>query len=111
DGEETGHEVELNEANNWQGNFTDLNVNNDGKAIAYTVEEVKVEGYQSFVTGPPKDGFVITNTYEPERIDIKGTKTWDDADNQDGKRPIERTVKLLANGEEKEIITVTDADD
>ncbi|MBQ9228888.1 MAG: Cna B-type domain-containing protein [Eubacterium sp.] len=31
---------------------------------------------------------------------VSGTKVWDDADNQDGKRPEAVTVRLLANGEE-----------
>ncbi|MCW6666861.1 Cna B-type domain-containing protein, partial [Aerococcaceae bacterium NML190938] len=31
--------------------------------------------------------FTITNTYTPEKIGLTGKKTWDDANNQDGKRP------------------------
>ena len=38
---------------------------------------------------------------------MKGSKTWNDADNQDGKRPESITVRLLANGEEKDSQTVT----
>ena len=36
---------------------------------------------------------------ENKTIDISGTKTWDDSDNQDGKRPKSITVNLLQNGE------------
>ena len=31
---------------------------------------------------------------------MKGSKTWNDADNQDGKRPESITVSLLADGKE-----------
>ena len=42
--------------------------------------------------------------------EVKGTKTWDDNDNQDGKRPGSIKVNLLANGEVVQTKTVT-ADD
>lgn len=54
-------------------------------------------GYQSQVEGDSGVGFTITNTYTPEVISITGQKTWDDKENQDGKRPKEITVRLLAN--------------
>ena len=50
----------------------------------------------------------ITNT---ELIDISGVKTWDDVDNQKGKRPSSITIRLLANGVDKEVKTVTEADE
>src|SRR5699024_5287144 len=53
------------------------------------------------------DEFVITNSYEPEQINIEGTKTWDDADDQDDKRPDSIIVRLLANGEEVDFVEVT----
>uniref|UniRef100_UPI0021CC5515 Cna B-type domain-containing protein n=1 Tax=Streptococcus sp. Marseille-P7376 TaxID=2592044 RepID=UPI0021CC5515 len=34
----------------------------------------------------------------PEKITVSGQKTWNDANNRDGKRPDSITVKLLANG-------------
>ena len=40
----------------------------------------------------------LTNTHIPETVEKSGTKTWDDADNQDGLRPASITVKLLADG-------------
>lgn len=48
-----------------------------------------------------KDGkYTITNTHTPEKTSVKGTKTWNDAENKDGIRPKTITVKLLANGED-----------
>src|SRR5699024_321788 len=104
-------EVVLIEDNNWQADFTELDVNANGESIEYTVEEVTVEGYETTVSGTAADGFVITNTYEPELINIEGTKTWDDADDQDGKRPESITVRLLADGEEVESIEVNEEDE
>lgn len=43
-------------------------------------------------------------------VNVKGTKTWDDNDNQDGKRPGSIKVNLLSNGEVVQTKTVT-ADD
>ncbi|MGF0055877.1 Cna B-type domain-containing protein, partial [Peptoniphilaceae bacterium SGI.097] len=45
-----------------------------------------------------KDGYTVTNTREPEKIFVEGTKTWDDKNDQDGKRPEAITIHLLKNG-------------
>ena len=99
DGQDTGKTLELNEGNNWSGSFTDLDVNKAGKAIVYSVVEVTVTGYNSEVTGDPVSGFTITNNYTPETVNVKATKNWDDANNQDGKRPTKITINLLADGQ------------
>ena len=94
--------VKADEAGNWTYTFKDLPKYANGKEITYTVTEKAVEGYETSV-----DGFNITNTYTTETTEVKGSKTWNDADNQDGKRPESITVRLLANGEEKDSQTVT----
>ena len=99
DGQDTGKTLELNKENNWSGSFTDLDVNKAGKAIVYSVVEVTVTGYNSEVTGDPVSGFTITNNYTPETVNVKATKNWDDANNQDGKRPTKITINLLADGQ------------
>ena len=38
------------------------------------------------------------NEYITEKIEISGTKTWEDYENKDNTRPDEITVNLLANG-------------
>ena len=104
-GKEVVKEAVLNEENKWSYTFTDLDVNAAGKEIKYSVEEVKVDGYKSKVTGSAEEGFIVTNTHTPETIDeIKVTKVWDDADNQDGIRPEKVTVNLLANGKVVETV-------
>ena len=100
DGKETGKTVTLSVENNWKQTISDLPEKADGKAIEYTwTEETLPEGYE--LTDNSKNGTVttLTNTYAPETTSITVTKTWDDADNQDGKRPESIIVNLLANGE------------
>ena len=100
DGTDTGKTLELSEANGWAGSFTDLDADKGGTSIDYKVVEVSsVAGYTSEISGDAATGFTITNKYTPETIDIKATKNWDDANNQDGKRPKSITVNLLADGE------------
>ena len=99
DGQDTGKTLELTEANGWAGSFKDLDADKGGTPIQYTVVEVTVAGYTSEVTGNAASGFTITNSYSPETVDVKATKNWDDANNQDGKRPTKITINLLADGQ------------
>ena len=86
-------------------NFKDLPQYEGGKEITYTVEQNSVDGYTTKV-----DGFNIVNTHEPEKTVVEGTKTWNDADDQDGVRPAEITIKLFKNGTEVTTKKVTEAD-
>ncbi len=52
------------------------------------------------------DAIAFENIYKGV-IDISGSKTWNDADNQDGIRPASITVKLFANGTEAASQVVT----
>lgn len=111
DGQDTGKTLELTEANGWAGSFKDLDADKGGTPIQYTVVEVTVAGYTSEITGDAASGFTITNSYSPETVDVKATKNWDDANNQDGKRPTKITINLLADGEKvasKEIQAAAD---
>ena len=83
----------VNSKDNWTYKFEDLPEYRDGNKIIYTVNEEDVLGYSSEIKG-----FDIVNTHEVEKISISGTKIWDDHNNNDGIRPNEITVKLLANG-------------
>ena len=87
---------------NWSWPFTGLDKYNSGTEIVYTISEDTVADYTTVV-----DGYNITNTHTPEKISISGSKTWDDADNQDGKRPESITVRLFADGTEVISKTVT----
>ena len=98
-GESTGKSVTLSAANSWNASFSELPVYANHAEITYTVEEKAVAGYTAAVTGNAANGFTITNTHTPETIaQINVAKVWDDANNQDNKRPGSVNVTLLANG-------------
>lgn len=106
-----GAPVAVDAASGWTHTWTNLNEKEAGADIAYTVEETDVPtGYTSATAGDATNGFTITNTHAPETMDISGTKTWDDADNQDGMRPQSITVNLLADGQKVAEKQVTEAD-
>ena len=60
----------------------------------------KVNGYEIGYTGSQDKGYIITNTHDVETVEVKGTKTWNDNHDQDGKRPENITVRLYADGVE-----------
>ena len=90
---------------NWNYEFNDLPKYENGKEITYSIDEEAVPGYEKEVTG-----YNLKNSHTPEKVNVAGTKTWNDADNQDGKRPKEIKIKLFKNGTEIEMKTVTEAD-
>ncbi|MBZ2023794.1 Cna B-type domain-containing protein [Streptococcus sanguinis] len=99
----------LTEADQWATEFTNLNKYEKGQEVVYSLEEDAVPHYQSQVTGNAADGFVVTNTYKPETIKISGQKKWEDADNQDGKRPNAVRVKILKGQDIVDVQEVTAA--
>ena len=131
--------VTLSNSNGWKYTWEDLDKNcnitgavGGSKAVAYTVEELKVpEGYKMKITGNGTTGFVITNTLErgklvirktfdvdipepeeepeEEYTEVTVTKIWDDNDNKDGNRPASITVHLYAGGEEITSAQLTEA--
>ena len=97
---------EVTENDSWTYTFDNLPMYKDGKKITYTVNEDKVKDYDTSY-----DGYNVTNTYNPEMTKVKGIKTWDDENDQDGLRPSSITVKLYADGEyvtEKEVTAQDD---
>ena len=80
----------------WKWKFENLDKYENKQEIQYTVEEEAVgEGYVGIVTGSMAAGFKITNSRTPEVVNVQGTKTWNDANNQDGKRPDK--IKVILN--------------
>ncbi|WP_431770758.1 Cna B-type domain-containing protein [Streptococcus gallolyticus] len=53
------------------------------------------------------DNSTVTVTDKKATVEVTGTKTWDDNNDQDGKRPDSITVNLLANGTVVDTKTVT----
>ncbi|MCY7156761.1 Cna B-type domain-containing protein [Streptococcus gallolyticus] len=92
-GVDTGQTKEVSESDDWSFTSKELPKYENGQEIAYTVKEDSVGGYETIISG-----FNITNSHTPETTEVSGTKTWNDNDDQDGKRPDSITVNLLANG-------------
>ena len=102
---DTGKTVTLNAANNWEDTFTNLRKYKPGTTteIKYTVKEDAIANYNGVVSGDMATGFTITNT-NTEKTTVKVTKTWV------GTPAASVTIKLLADGAEKETVTLTAAD-
>ncbi len=104
DGVETAVKT-VKASDNWSWAFTELDKFKNGKEIVYTISEDKVEGYTSVVTG-----YDVTNTHTPDQVEVSGSKTWVDENNQDGIRPESITIRLYADGVEVVSKVVTAAD-
>lgn len=99
DGVATDQTLELSEANQWQGTFENLDEKAAGKALHYTVKEENVpDGYTLSIDDKDPAHPVLTNKHEPTVTQVKVTKNWDDANNQDGLRPKSVKVQLYADG-------------
>ncbi|SDL87986.1 Cna B-type domain-containing protein [Streptococcus equinus] len=92
-GVDTGQTKIVKQTDSWTYQFKNLPKYQNGQEIVYTVSEDSIAGYEAVISG-----LNITNTHKPEKTEVSGTKTWNDNDDQDGKRPESVTVNLLANG-------------
>ena len=77
------------------------------KEIKYRVEEVTKDSHYTTTMETKPDSTIITNHHTPEKVNLKGKKTWNDDQNRDGVRPKEIIVHLYANGKEVQKQTVT----
>ena len=85
--------------------WSNLPVYEAGERITYTVKEVgeengKIAGKngKEYTVEYDSNGMNITNSYEPEKTEVSGTKTWVDYDNKYNSRPESITINLLADG-------------
>lgn len=105
-------EIETSEEKGWAFESKPLPKYENGQEIKYEVKEVAVESYQSEVKSSGHNQYTITNKHTPEKIKLTGQKTWNDSDNQDGKRPTEIKVRLLADGKDTgKVATASEATD
>ncbi|MDD6435190.1 MAG: Cna B-type domain-containing protein [Clostridiales bacterium] len=95
--------VEVTEDNDWSWTFSDLPKYENGDLVSYTIKEVNVSGYKTEI-----NGYNITNYHEPETKNISVIKKWVDNNDQDGIRPEEITVRLLANGTPADTLTLSE---
>ena len=79
----------------------------EAKEIEYTIAETSgYTGYTASTTEDIASGGTITNTQDVTWLE--GTKIWDDAEDQDGKRPKSITIWLLADGEKATSQTISE---
>ena len=106
-----GDPVELTSDTGWTYTWNDLNQRQNHKDVKYTVKEVNTpDGYVAEVNSEDQGNLIITNTHKVAKTSVSGQKTWSDHDNQDGVRPDEITVNLLADGKKVDSKTVTAKD-
>lgn len=87
-------ETTITNEEDWAFSFTDLvKYDPDGNLYAYRVTEESVPGYT-----PSIDGTTITNSYRG-KVEVAGSKVWEDYDNQFNSRPTTITIQLLQNEE------------
>ncbi len=89
-------------AEDWAWTFVNLPKYENGQLVTYTIAEDAVQGYQTSYSG-----YDVTNSHTPETVEVSGAKTWNDSDNQDGRRPTRITVRLHKNGTEIDSKTIT----
>lgn len=81
--------VTATETHEWKWSFTDLPKYEGGQEITYTITEDSIDGYTTEV-----DGYDVTNTHKPSKININVTKVWKNTSTY----PESVTIKLLADG-------------
>ncbi|MBE6494422.1 MAG: Cna B-type domain-containing protein, partial [Methanosphaera stadtmanae] len=74
----------------------------NGTIINYTIEEINIPNNYT----PTYNENTIINTHTPELTNITVSKNWNDSNNQDGIRPDNIIVNLLADGEINESIVL-----
>ena len=93
--------VKLNAGNNWKHTFKNLNRYENGEEVNYTIEEVKIDGYESKLIKKGENSYIIVNINKAS-IEIPVIKKWV------GPAVSEVTVNLLANGKLKESIKLNE---
>ena len=96
--------VTLSEDNGWTGTINNLDVKANGQNIQYIWSEPDIEGYELSNTQREDikdendkvigEKITLTNTHDIEKTEATVKKVWDDANNQDGKRPESLEVTL-----------------
>ena len=101
--------VEVDSSSSWTHTWTDLpRYDENGERYNYTVDEettqkLKDGSYRVSITKRPyQDGaeYTVLNVREPDAINAKVTKTWEDNVNNDGKRPTKLTFHVWGTSDQ-----------
>ncbi len=93
--------VVLNDTNSWQASVSNLaKCKNGGTEIVYAWTEPVVTDYELDNVTVTANGLTtfVNKLKTVEMTEASVVKVWDDSNNQDGKRPNELKVQLLADG-------------
>ncbi len=93
----------ITEADGWKYGFKNVVTQDaNGNEITYeltlagdSITGNADDGYKYEVSPAVSGVYVVLVSHTPEKVTISGTKTWDDTDNAEGKRPNSITVHLL----------------
>lgn len=95
-GDPINQELVLNEANNWNGSFTNLLETKNGKIVLYEVREDQLTNYEApVITGNQYDGYKVTNTHKQDTVDVEIVKNWVDSSNLLDTRPTVQEFSLM----------------
>ncbi|MBP0989981.1 MAG: Cna B-type domain-containing protein [Oscillospiraceae bacterium] len=111
DGEAYGDPTVLNEDNDWTATIENLPKYKDGGIeIVYTWEEVDLPNTYTLTGNVANDTVTtLTNTHEPEKIQLDGVKIWAGETDKENQRPASITIRLYADGVEIDHVVVTAA--
>ena len=82
----------------------------NGADVTATVKVSEGEDHKISTEVRYTNDATITNTYTPEKVQVSGSKNWNDDGNAAGTRPGSITIRLYANGSEIDHKTVTEKD-
>ncbi len=108
-GEAKGEVITLNASNNWtytweqllKGNVYAVGELNSENVLVQNNQKYNEDYVASYTLSSEENKIIITNTHTPEETSKTVTKIWSDSNNQDGKRPQQIQVQLLADGQAK----------
>ena len=96
DGVATGKTVETTKEKNWKYSFDNLSKYDNGRAIVYTVKEIKVTNLSKDITNKFTVSYNGNNIKNTEKVDIAVTKKWNVDNPQNYKTVL--TLKKTVNG-------------
>ena len=107
-----GKAFTLSAGNNWTATVDGLAKYRDGgTAIVYSWREDNVPTGYKLTSGKDATGLIttLTNTHTPDTTEASVKKVWEDANNQDGKRPENITINLMKKVGDAAAVQVKDA--
>ncbi len=105
-GAESIEEVTLTKESNWTCTLDPIHFPVD-ESHTYSLEEVKINGYTSRITGDAENGFTVTNTRALMNVTVH--KTWDHGANPEEQRPSAVRVQLRKGNTVLQTVTLNAA--